>query len=86
MCVDLAIIGNYLKFTISNNADVLRAQLLATGDKELAEASPRDRTWGIGFGAANADKNRHRWGKNLLGKVLMEVRRRLVLEAKLCRT
>ena len=36
-----------------------------------------DRIWGIGFSAENAEKNRHRWGLNLLGKALMEVRERI---------
>ncbi|KAI1346782.1 hypothetical protein F5Y01DRAFT_263019 [Xylaria sp. FL0043] len=52
----------------------LRDVLLATGARELVEASPRDRIWGVGFGAKNAVNNRHKWGKNLLGKCLMEVR------------
>ncbi|KAI0204857.1 DUF1768-domain-containing protein [Astrocystis sublimbata] len=46
-----------------------------TGDRELAEASPFDRVWGIGFVAKNADtRRRDKWGLNLLGKCLMEVR------------
>lgn len=51
-----------------------RAVLLATGDRELVEASPRDRIWGVGFGAKNAAANRRRWGLNLLGTCLMQVR------------
>jgi len=39
-----------------------------------------DRIWGIGFGERNAGNNRHRWGKNLLGKALMNVRERLKKE------
>jgi hypothetical protein len=35
--------GNYLKFT--QNAE-LRQQLLATGKREMVEASPQDRIWG----------------------------------------
>ncbi|WEW57137.1 hypothetical protein PRK78_002597 [Emydomyces testavorans] len=66
--------GNYLKFT--QNED-LKARLLATGDRELVEASPRDRIWGVGFGAKNAGARRDRWGLNLLGKALMEVRERI---------
>ncbi|EEP81506.1 conserved hypothetical protein [Uncinocarpus reesii 1704] len=72
--------GNYLKFT--QNED-LRAQLLATGDRELVEASPRDRIWGVGFGAKNAEAQRHRWGLNLLGKALMEVRDRIRNEERM---
>ncbi|KAI1329677.1 hypothetical protein F5Y16DRAFT_78935 [Xylariaceae sp. FL0255] len=51
-----------------------RDVLLATGDRELVEASPTDRIWGVGFGAKNAPHSRDRWGLNLLGKCLMEVR------------
>ena len=42
-----------------------------------SQASPRDRIWGIGFGAQNAEKNRSRWGLNLLGKALVKVRERI---------
>ncbi|GAP82885.1 putative duf1768-domain-containing protein [Rosellinia necatrix] len=54
-----------------------RDVLLATGDRELVEASPYDRVWGVGFAAAGAAANRRqKWGMNLLGKCLMEVRDR----------
>ncbi|KAF2799592.1 DUF1768-domain-containing protein [Melanomma pulvis-pyrius CBS 109.77] len=69
--------GNYLKFTISEDAERLRRMLLGTGVRELVEASPRDRIWGIGFGERNAGANRQRWGQNLLGRALMVVRGRL---------
>lgn len=52
-------------------------KLKATGDRELVEASPRDRIWGVGFGEKNAEKMRERWGLNLLGKALMTIRKRL---------
>ncbi|KAM5354395.1 hypothetical protein ACJ41O_001044 [Fusarium nematophilum] len=55
----------------------LREMLLATGEREIVEASPFDRIWGIGFTAANAEAARESWGENLLGKELMEVRRML---------
>ncbi|KAK5996655.1 N-glycosidase [Cladobotryum mycophilum] len=55
----------------------LKDVLLSTGERELVEASPRDRIWGVGFGATNAGGNRGRWGLNLLGKALMEVRKTL---------
>jgi len=60
----------------------LKAALLETGDRELVEASPRDKIWGIGFGAANASSERSRWGLNLLGQALMEARKRLRDEAE----
>ena len=71
---NIVVEGNYQKF--SQNPK-LKRQLLGTGTRELVEASPRDRIWGVGFGAKNAPKNRSRWGLNLLGKALMEVRERL---------
>ena len=52
----------------------LRGLLLSTGEREIVEASPMDRIWGVGFGAAKAEGNRARWGLNLLGKALMVVR------------
>lgn len=66
------------KFAVSEDAGNLRMWLLATGERELVEASPMDRIWGIGFAEKNAGANRHRWGQNLLGKALMEVRSRLM--------
>lgn len=68
--------GTYYKFTLSSNAANLRAKLLATGDRELVEASPLDRVWGVGYAAENAEKNREKWGENLLGVALMKVRQR----------
>jgi ribA/ribD-fused uncharacterized protein len=69
--------GNYHKFTVSRDAQELKNMLLATGERELVEASPYDRIWGIGFAERDAEGSRHWWGQNLLGKALMEVRRRL---------
>lgn len=54
----------------------LRDFLLATGDKVLVEAAPRDTIWGIGLGAENpkaADPAQWR-GHNLLGFALMAAR------------
>ena len=68
------LIGNYCKFTRSTKAAELRAKLLATGDRILAEASPRDNIWGIGMSAEAAKQNRREWGQNLLGKALMDIR------------
>lgn len=46
----------------------LRDQLMATGDEELIEDSPVDWHWGCG-----ADGT----GKNMLGQILMKIRREL---------
>ncbi|CAG7580233.1 MAG: gp50 [uncultured marine phage] len=70
-CQDIVFEANYAKFSQHKE---LKELLLSTGDKELVEASPYDRIWGIGFDEKNALKNKDDWGRNLLGKVLMEVR------------
>ncbi|KAK4105627.1 DUF1768-domain-containing protein [Parathielavia hyrcaniae] len=84
--------GNMLKFTrpvdatregrwivsVEEEGRSLRELLLATGERELVEASPMDKNWGIGYGAAKAETvGRERWGLNLLGKALMAVRAEL---------
>ena len=74
---EIVVNGNREKFR--QNAD-LREALLETEGRELIEASPMDKIWGIGFGKKNAVKNKHRWGQNLLGKALMQVREELIKE------
>ncbi|KAJ8111943.1 hypothetical protein OPT61_g5586 [Boeremia exigua] len=74
---EIVVQGNVYKFTIAEDAGSMRGWLLETGERELVEASPMDRIWGVGFTEKNAAANRHRWGQNLLGKALMEVRTRL---------
>jgi len=69
--------GNYHKFTKSKTKPEMLSMLMATGDRELVEASPTDRIWGVGFGAATAEENRADWGENRLGKAIMAVRDRL---------
>ena len=67
--------GSLLKFR--QNAE-LKEKLLGTGEKMIAEASPRDKIWGIGMGEAKAvSKGGRKWGLNLLGKALVETRRML---------
>lgn len=57
----------------------LRAFLLATGDRVLVEASPRDRIWGIGMAKNDPSaENPLEWhGLNLLGFALMQARAQL---------
>lgn len=73
-----------LQFDGYQNADgskkSLRDRLLETGDREIVEASPMDRIWGIGFAASGAEEYRDNWGLNLLGIALMEAREKLRLE------
>mgnify|MGYP000875202273 CR=1 FL=1 len=61
----------YYKF--SQNDDILQ-KLLSTGNSILAEASPRDRIWGIGLNINDAQSGKKCRGQNLLGKALMRVR------------
>ncbi len=55
----------------------LKEKLLKTEDSIIVEAAPRDRIWGIGMSQTNALKNKDKWGQNLLGKLLMQVRSEL---------
>lgn len=70
--------GTLLKF---RQNEELKEKLLGTGKKMMVEASPRDRIWGIGFGEKNALGCFDKWGSNLLGKALVEARKRLREEA-----
>lgn len=67
------------KFRAHNKLMLL---LLATGDALLAEASPQDRIWGIGYSAETAPKDMQMWGENILGKALMKVRQDLSEETR----
>mmetsp|Transcript_32309 Transcript_32309/g.65505 ORF Transcript_32309/g.65505 Transcript_32309/m.65505 type:complete len:421 (-) Transcript_32309:44-1306(-) len=72
-CMAIVTAGNLAKF--EQNLD-MRAQLLATADKTLVEASPSDANWGIGLRADHPDtRDPSRWrGTNMLGEALMAVR------------
>ena len=69
--------GNYAKF--DQNAKARKYYLFNTGNTFLAEASPFDTVWGIGLEADHPDAtNPSKWkGQNLLGKILMRVRKDL---------
>ncbi|KAH6622112.1 hypothetical protein C7974DRAFT_216351 [Boeremia exigua] len=69
-------VGNWYKFTHPDNRH-MRDVLLETTDNELAEAGRRDRVWGIGYQAHEAERYRKNWGLNKLGKTLMAVRTRI---------
>jgi hypothetical protein len=53
----------------------LLTNLMATKQSHLAEASPHDRKWGIGYAINNEEKTQHLlWGDNKFGHVLMSLR------------
>jgi ribA/ribD-fused uncharacterized protein len=55
--------ANYLKFGQNRDRKALDT-LFETRGKELVEASPKDRIWGIGYGKEDAWENRKYWGTN----------------------
>ena len=80
-----AIVKRGIRAKFRQNPDIL-AMLLGTGNALIAECSANDTTWGIGFGIDD-----ERWhdvstwrGKNLLGRILMEVREEFRREMALC--
>ena len=61
-----------LKF---NQNETIKKKLISTKPKLLYEASKYDKIWGIGFYDEDAIKtNTNEFGRNLLGKALMEIR------------
>ena len=76
VCKKFAYEGNFAKF--SQNAELLN-ELKKTKGKNLAEASPYDRNWGIGLSMQNRKiYDRKNWrGKNWAGEVLEMVREKL---------
>lgn len=80
--------GSYYKFmhSLAPDREELKRKLLATGDRELVEASRFDRVWGVGFSreqlrmGRKGGFGREKWGQNLLGKALMAARGRIRAE------
>jgi ribA/ribD-fused uncharacterized protein len=69
-------VGSWYKYTAPGNKH-MKEILLGTGERELAEAARRDRIWGIGYRAEEAEGYREFWGENLLGRALMGLRERV---------
>ncbi|WP_285905109.1 NADAR family protein [Pseudodesulfovibrio pelocollis] len=70
----IAYLGNFAK--AAQNINVL-LELLKTGERPIAEASPYDAVWGIGLAKDDPRaQNPESWqGSNWLGQVWMQVRR-----------
>jgi hypothetical protein len=78
---DVVYKANLAKFTQHED---WKQQLLATGDKEIVEASPTDCVWGIGMSCDDpgiTDPKNWR-GTNWLGEAIMKVREHLNKEIK----
>jgi hypothetical protein len=76
------IMKNGLRLKFSQNPD-LKQSLLATGNKNLYEASPYDNIWGTGFNANETlekinNNKQNELGQNLLGRALEEIRNELL--------
>lgn len=66
-----------LKF---NQNEIIKQKLIETKSKILYEASKNDRIWGIGYYDKDAIKiDKIKFGENLLGNALMEIRSELSL-------
>ena len=78
-CRKIVFDANYAKFTQNPK---MKEELLATGNREIVEASPEDRIWGIGLHESDPrclDKSK--WeGTNWLGEAIMQVRTELMFE------
>ena len=74
--INVCSIAKYIIFNKFAQIDYLKKLLSETGDKLIAEASPRDTIWGIGLSSDNNNINYpNLWkGSNILGWALMEVR------------
>ena len=79
-CEAIVLAGNRAKFT--QNPKLLQL-LRATRGTTIVEASPFDRIWGIGLAASDPRaQDPAQWrGKNLLGKILTELREQLLAGA-----
>ncbi|PQE22569.1 Mitochondrial carrier protein [Rutstroemia sp. NJR-2017a BVV2] len=79
---EVVVKGNVAKF--SRGGTEIRECLERTGERELVEASPTDRVWGVGFGVEECERmeregsvRREGWGENLCGRAIMEARGRV---------
>ena len=72
-------VAEHVLFQKFSSSVDLSKKLLSTGGKTLAEASKRDKIWGIGLGMEDPNvQDVYRWkGLNVLGSSLMKVREML---------
>jgi len=72
VCRDVVFKANLNKFSDPD----LKLILMNTGDREIVEASPYDKIWGIGLGENDPRaEDKSQWqGTNWLGEAIMQVR------------
>lgn len=76
----MTIMNDVLYAKFSQNASICKT-LIDTKGATLVEASPFDRIWGIGLSQTHPHfHDRTRWGQNLLGKCLEQVRQMVAPE------
>ncbi|KAI0111661.1 DUF1768-domain-containing protein [Daldinia grandis] len=61
----------------------LKEALLETGDRQIVQTSPFDELWGNGYWWKVSWRRRQRWGLNLQGIILMELRDRIRREEQM---
>ena len=76
VCREIVYDANYAKFTQNPK---MMAELMATGNREIVEASPEDKIWGIGLHESDFRvHDKSKWqGTNWLGEAIMQVREKL---------
>jgi ribA/ribD-fused uncharacterized protein len=81
VCREVVYEANYAKF--SQNT-LMRKELFRSGDREIVEASPEDKIWGIGMHESHPDiLDKTKWqGTNWLGEAIMKVRDKFDEEEK----
>ena len=73
------ILKNALRLKFNQNKK-LKHKLLRHGPHILfVEANPTDSIWGIGFTEQKAISNFNKWGENLLGKILTDIKNEMLL-------
>jgi predicted NAD-dependent protein-ADP-ribosyltransferase YbiA (DUF1768 family) len=81
---NIAFRANIAKFSISAP---LKSRLESFGSRDFVLASPHDRLFGIGFGAADAIQvGKDQWGQNLFGQALSATQRHLDVSLRRERT
>ena len=77
----MKIVKNAVMAKFSQNWD-LRKKLLATGEAVIAMSNPNDAFWGIGMCKSDKEvlNKVDKWGKTMMGRILMEVRDELMGE------